>query len=948
MNASGQSEITVYATNAFTQVASGKLTVSVSSVDDAPTITQVTDQVIFSGSATAPVPFDYGDAETAKKDLKLEITSTNQDLVPTNNVIQIGNTLTIAPVGALTGETEITIRVTDSAGQTAKTTFKVEVVPALNSQYANTKAITLRDNNTAQDYPSTISVAGLKGAVSRVTVTVAQITHGYPADLDMLLVGPNGKKVVLMSDAGGGRKLESTRITFDDSKPALPYNPAVPIASGEYKPTNHEGTADAFASPAPAGPYSTTLADFAGGDPNGDWSLYIVDDVSPDAGLVTGGWVLNIFTTEPVISDIKDQQTSENVAIVVPFQVSDADTALASVITVATTDSPGLLQVGAVQGTGKDRTVRIDPVVFQSGTGRVEITANDGTTVVSKAFNVTVNAVNQAPQVQGLVDSSTPANRTLNLPFTVFDQETAGADLVVGATIEGAQFGTVEVPAGGNNRTLIFRPSGLQGQTGVSVTVSDGVLSTTNKISITIGAEYILTISAVPDQVVDEDTAKTVPFTVNGSESGNVAVAASAADSNIVASVTTSGQGSAWTAVVTPKKDAIGSTTVTLVATDEFGTGTATFNVTVVAANDAPEFTAIPNQNTLRNLPVTFEIPVTDKDTELTSLIFSWASSNPELINNVVFGFKDGVTPIATVIPKRDQVGQASVTIFADDGTTKVGAPVLVTVTAPPNEPPVFGPVADQETLKNIPLTIDLPITDPDTAVTDIAMAAVSSDPDVVRNVLFGIKNGNIITATIRPVNNATGLTRITITANDGDNVRSQSFNVTVKDVPNQAPVFATIPDQTTVANKSVVITLGITDPDTAIADMTFSYGTSNPSLVTDVNVDTSGAAAVATVVLGKDKTGIAVVTITVNDGANSVSQSFALQVDEAPAPTLAKPTVARNLDGTMTVVVTWQGGGELEWATSASGPWTKTGVSTGRYTEVTSQGAKIYRVVRQ
>ena len=216
-----------------------------------------------------------------------------------------------------------------------------------------------------------------------------------------------------------------------------------------------------------------------------------------------------------------------------------------------------------------------------------------------------------------------------------------------------------------------------------------------------------------------------------------------------------------------------------------------------------------------------------------------------------------------------------------------------------------------------------------------------------VKNVLFGIKNGTTITATLRPVSNATGVTRITITANDGDNTVSQSFNLTVSEPPNEAPVFGTIPDQTTTANNNITVELNITDVDTAIADLVLTGSSSNPTLVTGFTFDQTGAKPKATVLLGKDKTGIAVVTITVDDGKTKVSQSFALQVTEAADPELATPSVTRNADGTLTVVVTWDNGGELEWSTSAAGPWNKTGNTSGRYTVVTSQGFMFFRVTR-
>ncbi|MFF2290440.1 hypothetical protein [Peribacillus butanolivorans] len=54
----------------------------------------------------------------------------------------------------------------------------------------------------AAPYPSFINVAGLTGTIAEVTVTLNNMSHTFPADLDILLVGPQGKNVLLMSDGG--------------------------------------------------------------------------------------------------------------------------------------------------------------------------------------------------------------------------------------------------------------------------------------------------------------------------------------------------------------------------------------------------------------------------------------------------------------------------------------------------------------------------------------------------------------------------------------------------------------------------------------------------------------------------------------------------------------------------------------------------------------------------
>src|SRR5690349_17308375 len=65
-------------------------------------------------------------------------------------------------------------------------------------------------------YPSTISVSGLTQQVAHVSVTVWGLEHNYSPDLSILLVGPQGQSVVLMSQTGEGQALSLNWLTFDD------------------------------------------------------------------------------------------------------------------------------------------------------------------------------------------------------------------------------------------------------------------------------------------------------------------------------------------------------------------------------------------------------------------------------------------------------------------------------------------------------------------------------------------------------------------------------------------------------------------------------------------------------------------------------------------------------------------------------------------------------------
>jgi subtilisin-like proprotein convertase family protein len=161
-----------------------------------------------------------------------------------------------------------------------------------------TNVVSSNNIAAANPYPSTINIAGVPGLVSKVTVTLSNITHTWPADLDILLVSPNGERVMLLSDITDdslGFRVTDVTVVLDDAAPlALPIG--IPLVPGTYRPTDNDATEN-LPAPAPVRPYATTLSRFNGQNPNGTWSLYAADDfASTDVGTI-GGWKLQIITT---------------------------------------------------------------------------------------------------------------------------------------------------------------------------------------------------------------------------------------------------------------------------------------------------------------------------------------------------------------------------------------------------------------------------------------------------------------------------------------------------------------------------------------------------------------------------------------------------------------------------------------------------------------------------
>jgi len=299
-NQSGSATITVSVSDGQ-YTTSTNFVVTVSAVNDAPTITSIGNQTLSVNGTTGPLNFTVGDVESGAGSLTVSPGSSNPTLVPVGNIVFGGSgasrTVTVTPASGQSGSATITVSVSDGV-LSASNSFVVTVSAVVSGtqSFTNTGAITIPGVGNASPYPAVINVSGLGGTVSNVTVTLRGFTHTWPGDVDVLLVGPGGQKVLVMSDALGGNALNNVTLTLADTAAgSLPES--FPVSAGSYKPTNYDTTTDAFGAPAPGAPYVTNLAVFNGSAANGAWSLYVMDDGAGDQGSIAGGWSLTITTT---------------------------------------------------------------------------------------------------------------------------------------------------------------------------------------------------------------------------------------------------------------------------------------------------------------------------------------------------------------------------------------------------------------------------------------------------------------------------------------------------------------------------------------------------------------------------------------------------------------------------------------------------------------------------
>jgi subtilisin-like proprotein convertase family protein len=125
-----------------------------------------------------------------------------------------------------------------------------------------------------------------------VNVTVNNISHTEPDEIDILLVAPNGQPALLKNNAGGSDDVTDVTVTFDDEAVALISNDG-PLIAGTFRPSIFPFPSETLA------PYAG-LAAADGSNPNGTWQLFVFDDGAGDTGTIAGGWTLTIQAKEKV------------------------------------------------------------------------------------------------------------------------------------------------------------------------------------------------------------------------------------------------------------------------------------------------------------------------------------------------------------------------------------------------------------------------------------------------------------------------------------------------------------------------------------------------------------------------------------------------------------------------------------------------------------------------
>ena len=424
------------------------------------------------------------------------------------------------------------------------------------------------------------------------------------------------------------------------------------------------------------------------------------------------GYAIVTVTVTPVndapiiVETLGNKTTNEDTPTgAIAFTVYDVDDEEAALmVTAVHDDTPsGLLQDIAVGTDGLDDAARsfvIYPNANHNGTSQITVTVEDDDHASSfKTFTLTVTPVNDAPVGDDVTTSiNEDAMYTVAWAGITHDADIATNGDVLEVTITTPAGHGAAVVDGGN---IKYTPhANFNGTDSFVYTVSDGELTDTGTITLTITPDNDAPTADDVSDSIDEDTVYTVDWTTITHDPDIVT------DGDVLG-VTITSQGSHGTAAVdgnnityTPTANYNGSDSFVYTVSDGSLTDTGTISLTIDQVNDAPD-AQDDSDTTTEETAVTINVLDNDTDVDAEALNEDELHSNDDLVITSAGNGAHGTTSVIssgkqiTYTPEHDYSGTDTFTYTISDGRGGTDTATVTVLVGGEND----APVAEDDTI---------------------------------------------------------------------------------------------------------------------------------------------------------------------------------------------------------------------------------------------------------
>ncbi|MEW6751836.1 MAG: cadherin-like domain-containing protein [Candidatus Latescibacterota bacterium] len=314
-----------------------------------PTITAIADQVIPEDGSTGPLPFTVGDGQTFPDTLVLQATADRPDLVSSIGLggSSANRTVTVDPATDSTGVIHVFLTVSDGS-LAAADTFVVQVTPVNDPPVVDARWLTVAAGGTTVVGPNAVQATDVDDGPGHLVYTLT----AEPAAGALRRAGETLHPEMVFSQAD----VNASQVTYQHGDSAQPDT------------------------------LRFVLRDSSGA---------AADPVVLPVDVVAGD------TTAPTITPLAGVTMAEDATHWVILEVDDGDgLPVHALIVTAHADDQALLPDSSLSvELGEGWGLHLAPAHNASGSATVTVTVSDGLQSTSTQFTVTVEPVNDAPDV---------------------------------------------------------------------------------------------------------------------------------------------------------------------------------------------------------------------------------------------------------------------------------------------------------------------------------------------------------------------------------------------------------------------------------------------------------------------------------------------------------------------------------------------------------------------
>ncbi len=898
----GITKITL-AVNDGSEIVHSSFNLQVTAVDDPPVISKISSQLVNEDTPLKGISFTVDEGGGSDEDsqiVELSVATANETLIPESNIF----------INFVDDET-------DARGGS------IAITPGPNEFGAATITLTLSDGNSSVQETVVVNINPVNDPPTIGDIPDQESREDTPV-----------ADIAFAVDEGGGVREDSQVLT-------------VRVSSSNTTLVPDQNITVDFADDA-GDATGGTIAIVPAPDQNGTATITVV--VDDRIASVQESFTLSVVSENdpPEITNLSEQHTDEDRGLSgIFFEVdeggdSDEDVQVISLtasstneLLVATEDIRIEFADGNADATGG--TLSIEPRPNESGTTMIVLTATDGIVSIEESFQLTVDPVNDPPEIGSLANQTIIEDSVLTgVELHIDEGGGANEDSQV-LTVRVASSNTALIPVSNikvdftddatdaSSGTLEVRPARDQNGTAtIKINVTDGINS----------SQETFVIEVVPDddppvlsEIADQTTNEDIPvlgiaFQADeggSSDEDSQAITLSAVSSNSVlippdhikinfSDGTTDATGG--TISIWPAPDKNGSATITLEANDGNQRSQTSFQFDVLPVNDSPSISNLSDRKVREDETIEdilFNLTSGGgSDEENQDLSIRASSSNTTLVpdDNITVEFSSaregtGGEGVISITPAPDETGRTTVTLTLTDGIETVIESFDLTVESH-DDPPTMSEIPDQTTSEDTPISAIAFTVDEgggnDEDPQTLKIAATSSNQDLVPDANIAIdffddaRDATGGTIGITPQRNQSGKAVITLVVSDGRSRTERQFTITVTPV-NDAPSISEIPDQETLEDQSIsgikftADEGGGDDEDQDIVKITAT--SSNTTLIPDENIviqfsdDESGSTISGTIAItpAPNQNGTATITIVVADEFDSSIETFIVNV---------------------------------------------------------------------